>query len=166
VPVRFTSSSGRDLNTRFAVDDQIQTRCILSADDDIDISAAALEFGFQAWRMSRVPIVGYVPRRHRLNPQGDWAYDLSRPLQDLPYSMILVSRGRTCSFHPTYCARPLFPTGQTDMAFVDVALLDVYNDPMLHDQRNFVREIINCEDILLNFVGTIGEPSESFFSMS
>jgi hypothetical protein len=50
------------------------------------------------------------------------------------------------------------------MAFVDVALLDVYNDPMLHDQRNFVREIINCEDILLNFVGTIGEPSESFFS--
>jgi len=46
---------------------------------------------------------------------------------------------------------------QTDMAFVDVALLDVYNDPILEAQRRFVKKLTNCEDILLNFVGTIGE---------
>jgi len=91
VPVKFLSSPGRDLNTRFLVDSHIKTRCILSADDDIDISPEALEFGFQAWRMSKSPIVGYVPRRHRFDRQGDWAYDLTRVSDDLPYSMILVS---------------------------------------------------------------------------
>jgi hypothetical protein len=91
VPVKFVSLPGRDLNSRFIPELDLKTRCILSADDDIKISPAALEFGFQAWRMSTAPIVGYVPRRHILDKQGDWAYDFYRFGSDLPYSMILAS---------------------------------------------------------------------------
>jgi hypothetical protein len=42
------------------------------------------------------------------------------------------------------------------MAFVDVALLDVYNSDIVIDQRQLVKDLLNCEDILLNFVGSIG----------
>jgi hypothetical protein len=46
---------------------------------------------------------------------------------------------------------------QTNAAFLDVALLDVYNSDVNEVPRGMVQEWLNCEDILLNFVGTTSE---------
>jgi hypothetical protein len=64
----------------------------LSADDDIEVSPEALEFGFQVWQSARSsPVIGFVPRRHGVGEDGHWVYDLSKATSDTVYSIILVS---------------------------------------------------------------------------
>jgi len=129
IPVKFIESPGRDLNSRFIPQEPLTTRCIYSADDDLIVPPAAIEFAFQTWRMTTAPIVGFNARARIIDEYDDWRYEVDN--KTIPYAMIL-----------------------TNAAFLDVALLDVYNGDLNEAPRVMVQEWLNCEDILLNFVGT------------
>jgi len=129
VPVTYVMSPGRDLNSRFIPPVTLQTRCIYAADDDLFLPASAVEFGFHAWRMSNAPLVGYSSRMVKKGKNGEWLYNYKD--KKGAYSLIL-----------------------TNHAFMDVALLDAYNSPPNAKPRDIVQTRLNCEDILMNFIGT------------
>lgn len=122
----------------------MKTRAILFVDDDILISAQAVEFAFRAWQRfgRREPyqsIVGFSRRLHRIqessrDSDGDGGgrivyYVFSSSASGANYSMVL-----------------------TDSAFLGADLVDLFwsNDRRMRLARKYVDDHMNCEDILMN----------------
>lgn len=105
---------------------------MLLSDDDVFYRPADLEFVFQTWRrFGRDRVTGALARCARVSPSGSWEYTFCEGTAGR-YAMVL-----------------------TNLAFVDVDLLDAYNVegfPPVDAMRGHVDAHMNCEDIALNFV--------------
>lgn len=124
-----------NLNTRFQPLDDLATQAIFSVDDDVLIPCDTLKFAFTVWLSARDSMVGFVPRMHWLQSEGD---------SELPkytyggwwsvwwtgtYSMVL---SKCALFHRKY--------------------LDLYTNHMPAQIRDFVTRKRNCEDIAMSFL--------------
>lgn len=131
VAVRYRTPPRDSLNAKFWNDPSYRTRAVLLSDDDVFYRPRDLEFVFSMWRrFGRAQrITGALARCARVSPAGAWQYTFCSA--GAPYALVL-----------------------TNLAFVDVELLDAYHSPFapVKNMRAYVDEHFNCEDIALNFV--------------
>ncbi|CAJ0929409.1 unnamed protein product, partial [Mesorhabditis belari] len=125
VPVEFIKPNKNSLNNRFMPWDRINTEAVLSMDDDIDIRKDEIDLAFRIWRENRDRIVGF-PARFHAEFGDNLFYNSNKTCQ---YSMIL-----------------------TGYAFLNKAYLHMYSKMMHEDVRRHVDEVMNCEDIAMNFL--------------
>ncbi|KAK0418178.1 hypothetical protein QR680_013415 [Steinernema hermaphroditum] len=125
VPVEFVRAEKNSLNNRFIPYDQIHTEAVLSMDDDIDLKQHEIILAFRVWREQRDRIVGF-PARHHARYGEDMFYNSNHTCQ---FSMIL-----------------------TGAAFLHYNFLDAYTHHMPAVVRAKVDELMNCEDIAMNFL--------------
>ncbi|KAM0666664.1 hypothetical protein ACQRIU_004519 [Beauveria bassiana] len=130
VNVRYRKPTRDSLNEKLWNDPSYRTRAILLSDDDVFYRPADLTFVFDMWRrFGRARVTGALARCARVDAAGHWEYSQCHP--GGKYALVL-----------------------TNLAFVDVSVLDAYNsdfDPV-QEMRRYVDESRNCEDIALNFV--------------
>ncbi|KAM3467059.1 hypothetical protein NHJ6243_000456 [Beauveria neobassiana] len=130
VNVRYRKPTRDSLNEKLWNDPSYCTRAILLSDDDVFYRPADLTFVFDMWRrFGRARVTGALARCARVDAAGRWEYSQCHP--GGKYALVL-----------------------TNLAFVDVSVLDAYNsdfDPV-QEMRRYVDESRNCEDIALNFV--------------
>lgn len=101
----------------------------ISKDDDLHVSASAIEFMFRVWKsvgQRDHRIVGRVARLATRDPTGSLVY---RPYPQDTYNLVL-----------------------TGLAFMDKTMSQWYweDDPLLEEARKHVDVATNCEDILMN----------------
>uniref|UniRef100_A0A0M3IL84 Glycosyl transferase 64 domain-containing protein n=1 Tax=Ascaris lumbricoides TaxID=6252 RepID=A0A0M3IL84_ASCLU len=125
VPVHFVKASNNSLNNRFIPYDQIETEAVLSLDDDIDLKQHEIIFAFRVWREQRTKVVGF-PARHHARYGTEMFYNSNHTCQ---YSMIL-----------------------TGAAFIHKAYMYIYTYRMPEVIRAKVDELMNCEDLAMNFL--------------
>ncbi|TQV95632.1 hypothetical protein V2A60_000817 [Cordyceps javanica] len=130
VEVRYRKPSRNSPNEKLWNDPSYRTRAVLLSNDDVFYRPGDLEFVFDMWRrFGRDRVTGAIARCARIDPAGRWEYSLCRP--GGRYAMVL-----------------------TNLAFVDVSVLDAYNSEFgpIQKMRDHVDKSLNCEDIALNFV--------------
>ncbi|XP_018495594.1 exostosin-1a [Galendromus occidentalis] len=124
VPIRVSKTSDR-----FRPFEQIVTDAVLSLDEDVTLTTEEIDFAFLVWKQFRQQIVGYPARSHFWDERRSrWSYSSKWSNE---YSMVLTS---AAFYHSYYNA--LFTSLLT---------------PRLID---FVNQVQNCEDILMNFLVT------------
>ncbi|VDN05888.1 unnamed protein product [Thelazia callipaeda] len=125
VPVIFINSSVNSLNNRFLPYEEINTEAVLSLDDDIELRQHEIIFAFRVWREQRNKIVGFPARRHS-QKGNEILYDSNHTCQ---LSMIL-----------------------TGAAFIHKAYFYAYTYGMPQVIKEKVDELMNCEDLAMNFL--------------
>ena len=125
VPVQFVKATKNSLNNRFLPLDVIETEAVLSLDDDMDLKQFEIIFAFRVWRQDRRKIVGFPARYHARYGDGIF-YNSNHTCQ---LSMILTG---AAFIHKSYF-----------YAYT-------YNLPKVIHQK--IDEIMNCEDIAMNFL--------------
>ena len=137
VPVVHYLPDSHSLNDRFnppgsssTPDGSTLKGAVLTLDDDILIPCSLLMRGFSVW-LSEGGIVGFYPRTFTENSDGTRKYrGWSRVWYTGRYEMML-----------------------TKASFLDVNFLTKYtNEERFGRAREYVDEVHNCEDILMNFV--------------
>ncbi|RDD47513.1 Exostosin-like 3 [Trichoplax sp. H2] len=141
IPIYVFKSKRNSLNDRFFPFNAVETEAVLSLDDDVDLNADEIDFAFRrvfaisnklflfesVWRESRDRIVGFPARHHTWNKLTNrWSYDSNKTCQ---LSMVL-----------------------TGAAFIHKYYLFLYTFTMPEGIRRRVDEIMNCEDIAMNFL--------------
>ena len=130
-PFRVLKTSHNALSNRFFPFDAIETECVLSLDDDIDmLTVDELEFGYATWREFPDRIVGFPPRTHFRDENGVYRYD---SVWTNNVSMVLTG----AAFYHEYWHHVY--TAAADKSFKDI--------------KEFVDRHMNCEDIAFNFLG-------------
>ncbi|KAI3866947.1 hypothetical protein MKX03_021990 [Papaver bracteatum] len=128
-PISLLLQSTDSLNSRFLPRPEITTRSIAICDDDIEIDTKSFEFAFQIWESNRDKLIGFFPRSHDLDLSlKTWIYTV----HSYKYSIMLTK----------------FMIMKTDY-------LEKYScsaDSKMTLLRDYVDEMKNCEDILMNFV--------------
>jgi len=115
------------LNNRFLPFGDIETECVLSIDDDAHLRHDEIIFGFRVWRENRDRVVGFPGRFHALDlNHGGWLYNSNYSCE---LSMVL-----------------------TGAAFYHKIYSYLYTYEMPEAIRNKVDELMNCEDIAMNFL--------------
>ncbi|KAM3450639.1 hypothetical protein MY3296_005910 [Beauveria thailandica] len=130
VNVRYRKPHRDSLNEKLWNDPSYRTRAILLSDDDVFYRPTDLTFVFDMWRrFGRARVTGALARCARVDADGHWEYSLCQP--GGKYALVL-----------------------TNLAFVDVSVLDAYNSDFgpVQEMRKYVDQSLNCEDIALNFV--------------
>ncbi|EPB68027.1 EXTL2, alpha-1,4-N-acetylhexosaminyltransferase [Ancylostoma ceylanicum] len=125
VPVEFIKVTTNSLNNRFVPWDRITTEAVLSLDDDIDLKQHEIVFAFRVWRENRHRIVGF-PARHHARYDDQMYYNSNHTCQ---LSIIL-----------------------TGAAFLHKSYLHAYTHQMPEAIRRHVDDVMNCEDIAMNFL--------------
>ena len=129
VPVWFAPQRVNSMNNRFRRDPRIQTACIVNMDDDWNMPHSVLTYAVRLWYHSfRTQVVGVkkLGRLHGLADDGSLLYltNASAPLSlALPSGMV---------YHRRY--------------------MDAYTLGAPRDARELVDELVNCDDLLFNFV--------------
>ncbi|CDW52789.1 exostosin 3 [Trichuris trichiura] len=113
------------LNNRFLPFAEIETEAILSIDDDVQLRHDEIIFAFRAWRESRRRIVGFPGRFHSWT-NHTWYYNSSHSCE---LSMVL-----------------------TGAAFIHKHYFYLYTYWMPQAIRDIVDEVMNCEDVAMNFL--------------
>ncbi|CAG7824964.1 unnamed protein product [Allacma fusca] len=127
VPIHVVRTEKNSLNNRFLPFDVIETEAILSIDDDAHLRHDEIVFGFRVWRENRDRIVGFPGRFHAWDLNyGGWLYNSNYSCE---LSMVL-----------------------TGAAFYHKIYSYLYTYEMPHAIRDKVDELMNCEDIALNFL--------------
>ncbi|EDV21339.1 uncharacterized protein TRIADDRAFT_50846 [Trichoplax adhaerens] len=127
IPIYVFKSKRNSLNDRFFPFNAVETEAVLSLDDDVDLNADEIDFAFRVWRESRDRIVGFPARHHTWSKLTNrWSYDSNKTCQ---LSMVL-----------------------TGAAFIHKYYLFLYTFTMPEGIRRRVDEIMNCEDIAMNFL--------------
>ncbi|CAK9290510.1 unnamed protein product [Gordionus sp. m RMFG-2023] len=127
VPILIVKTNKNSLNNRFIPYDVIQTDAVLSLDDDLSLRHDEIIFAFRVWRESRDRIVGFPARHHAWNSTSKrWHYKSNHSCE---YSMVL-----------------------TGAAFIHQYYFYKYSYEMPAVIKNRVDEIMNCEDIAMNFL--------------
>jgi glucuronyl/N-acetylglucosaminyl transferase EXT1 len=124
-PIEVYRMESNSLQNRFLPFPSIRTNAILSLDDDVQLDAREIEFGFEVWSRNRERLVGWPSRRH-LWTEGHWEYDSNIGGS---YSMILTG---AAFFHRKY--------------------LELYATSLPKRVYDFVDLHKNCEDIAFNFL--------------
>ncbi|RCN36728.1 EXTL2, alpha-1,4-N-acetylhexosaminyltransferase [Ancylostoma caninum] len=122
---RFIKVTTNSLNNRFVPWDRITTEAVLSLDDDIDLKQHEIVFAFRVWRENRHRIVGF-PARHHARYDDQMYYNSNHTCQ---LSIIL-----------------------TGAAFLHKSYLHAYTHQMPEAIRHHVDDVMNCEDIAMNFL--------------
>ncbi|CAG0913774.1 unnamed protein product [Notodromas monacha] len=127
VPIEVVVADRNSLNNRFVPYSCIETDAVLSLDDDAYLRHDEIVFAFRVWREARDRIVGFPGRFHAWDSSAlDWAYNSNYSCE---LSMVL-----------------------TGAAFVHKYYLYQYTYWMPAVIRHKVDELLNCEDIAMNFL--------------
>ncbi|KAI3977829.1 hypothetical protein MKX01_036669 [Papaver californicum] len=128
-PISLLLQSTDSLNSRFLPRPEITTRSIVICDDDIEIDSKSFEFAFKIWESNRDKLIGFFPRSHDLDlALKTWIYTV----HSYKYSIMLTK----------------FMIMKTDY----LGKYSCSGDSKITMMRDFVDEMKNCEDILMNFV--------------
>jgi hypothetical protein len=112
-----------NLNNRFLPwNEFISTDCVLSLDDDVQLTHDEIETGFRTWKEHRARLVGFIARSHN---------------------------SQTLSYESTSCSYSMILTGA---AFIHRWYFDFYTSIMSEQIRAYVQLHMNCEDIAMNFL--------------
>lgn len=125
VPVHFVKAQKNSLNNRFLPLDLIETECVLSLDDDMDLRQDEIVFAFRVWIEHRTRIVGF-PARYHARYDNEMFYNSNHTCQ---YSMIL-----------------------TGAAFIHKSYFYAYTYMLPEIIHKKIDEVMNCEDIAMNFL--------------
>lgn len=126
-PVNVIRTSSNKLSNRFFPYKEIETEAVLAIDDDIVmLTADEIEFGYQAWREFPDRLVGFPPRLHLWDENGNLRYE-SEWKNDI--SIVL-----------------------TGAAFYHKYYNYLYWNRMPAGVKDFVDSHMNCEDIAMNFL--------------
>ncbi|XP_039253764.2 exostosin-like 3 [Styela clava] len=115
------------LNNRFLPFSEIDTDAVLSIDDDAHLRHDEILFGFRSWRECRERIVGFPGRYH--------AWDISE---------------NKWKYNADYCCE--LSMVLTGAAFFHKYYMYMYSYWMPQEIRDKVDELMNCEDIAMNFL--------------
>jgi len=127
VPIDVVQGENNSLNNRFLPLSAIQTEAILSVDDDSHLRHDEIIFGFRVWREHRDRLVGFPGRFHAWDSNHTtWNYNSNYSCQ---LSMVLTG----AAFHHKYYSY-------------------LYTHTMPQAIRNMVDELMNCEDLAMNFL--------------
>ncbi|VDP79759.1 unnamed protein product [Echinostoma caproni] len=127
VPIKVVHMHNNSLNNRFLPHDVIETDCILSVDDDIQLRHDEIVFGFRIWRENRDRLVGFPARAHFWNATTrEWYYNSDYTCE---FSMVLTGAS---FFHKYYTY--------------------AYTWEMPSQIREMVDRHFNCEDLAMNFL--------------
>ena len=127
VPIKVIKTKQNSLNNRFLPYDLIETEAILSLDDDIRLTHHEILYGFEVWRENKHRLVGYPAKFHSWNEQT-WKWNYNSTLS-CEASMVL-----------------------TGAAFYHKYYSYAYSQYMSQSIRDKVDELMNCEDIAMNFL--------------
>lgn len=127
-PVILRSYANDSVMNRFLPYNDVDTACILSMDDDLRVSDAALREGFETWKAHPMQMVGLSPRALTCTHDEQLQYIWQRPILWMTgYHFVL-----------------------TNFAFFHISLMrQVWQMPPQTIQ--WVREHNNCEDILFAY---------------
>ena len=130
-PLKVIQTSGNRLSNRFHPYAEIETECVLSMDDDINMMTTdELEFAYQVWREFPDRVVGFPSRTHvHDNSSGHYKYE-SEWVNDI--SMVLTG----VAFYHKYWHY----------------LYTAATSPEQRQIKDWVDEHINCEDIAFNMM--------------
>ncbi|CAG0921307.1 unnamed protein product [Notodromas monacha] len=121
------------LNNRFIPFTTIETEAVLTVDEDVQINHEDILFGFRVWQEAKERMVGFVPRQHSWGAGKDkWVYrfkDLNKDFYSAAFSLAL-----------------------TGGVFVHKYYLYLYAYNMSPEILNKNDDIINCEDIAMNYL--------------
>jgi len=132
VPIRIRVEGLNSMNNRFRPDPDIKNRAVLMLDDDIILPCADLERGFANWREHPERITGYFPRLLEGDP---------------PQYQCIWS-----------CEKYTYDKGQYNIVLAGAAFMDkdsvfeLYSSPMNKKGREYVDQVFNCDDLLLNYL--------------
>jgi hypothetical protein len=156
VPLHVVSAGKNSLNNRFLPFDLIETEAILSLDDDVHLTHAEIVLAFRfaliynifvalvftrIWRENRDRIVGF-PARYTSYNDGMWTYNSNHTCQ---LSMVLT--GAAFVHTVRACARGCIGY----ISGVQYYLYE-YTHHMPVAIRDKVDELMNCEDLAMNFL--------------
>ncbi|KAG1676608.1 Exostosin-2 [Nymphon striatum] len=127
-PLKVIRTPENKLSNRFYPYDEIETQAIMSIDDDIVMMTSdEIEFAYHVWREFPDRIVGFPSRVHLWDSKTQkWKYE-SEWTNEI--SMVL-----------------------TGIAFYHKYYSYAYTTSMPGNIKNWVDEIMNCEDIAMNFL--------------
>ncbi|KAK9097691.1 hypothetical protein Syun_024736 [Stephania yunnanensis] len=129
-PITVLRQSTASLNSRFLPRPQIATSAVAICDDDVEIDSESVEFAFKIWS-SQAPnnLVGFFARSHDLDlEKKTWIYTVHPD----KYSIVLTK----------------FMIMNTDYLYK----YSCEGAESMAKARALVDEMVNCEDILMNFV--------------
>lgn len=144
------------LNNRFVPWDAIETEAVLSLDDDARLRHDELIFAFRVWRENRDRIVGFPGRFHAFDPMTRQVNSLLsvfrclRHIQEIIDSDSFFCLCREWNYNSNHsCELSMVLTGA---AFFHKFYMHEYTHRMPAEIRQTVDELLNCEDIALNFL--------------
>jgi len=127
VPISVVKVEKNSLNNRFLPFEDIQTEAILSVDDDSHLRHDEIIFGFRVWREHRDRLVGFPGRFHAWDANAtNWNYNSNYSCE---LSMVL-----------------------TGAAFYHKYYSYLYSYSMPEAIRDMVDDLMNCEDLAMNFL--------------
>jgi len=127
VPIEVVKVEKNSLNNRFLPFSAIQTDAVLSVDDDSHLRHDEIIFGFRVWRENRDRLVGFPGRFHSWDKNHtSWNYNSNYSCE---LSMVL-----------------------TGAAFYHKYYNYLYTNSMPDPIRLMVDELMNCEDLAMNFL--------------
>ncbi|KAK9478342.1 glycosyl transferase family 64 domain-containing protein [Lipomyces japonicus] len=126
------------LNNRFNPVKELRTGAVLISDDDVWTPIEDIDLAFEAWQRQPDSLVGFAPRADCYDHNSEtikycWAYRMSPPR----YSIIL-----------------------TKLMFMDANFLFLWRCGLPDNILKYVDDLINCEDIAMNFLisGVTNQP--------
>ncbi|ELU10993.1 hypothetical protein CAPTEDRAFT_157657 [Capitella teleta] len=127
-PLKVVQTRHNKLSNRFYPYDEIETEAILALDDDIlMLTSDEVEFGYEVWREFPDRLVGFPSRVHLWdNSTHKWRYESE---WTSAISMVLTG----AAFHHKYYSY-------------------VYTNSLPGNIKTWVDDMINCEDIAMNFL--------------
>jgi len=127
VPIHVVKVEKNSLNNRFLPFSVIETEAVLSVDDDSHLRHDEIIFGFRVWREHRDRLVGFPGRFHAWDANhSSWNYNSNYSCE---LSMVL-----------------------TGAAFYHKYYNYLYSYSMPEPIRLMVDEMMNCEDLAMNFL--------------
>ena len=136
VPLHVVSTARNSLNNRFLPLALIETEAVLSLDDDVHLTHAEIILAFRVWRENRDRLVGF-PARYASYVDGHWYYNSNHTCE---LSMVLTG----AAFMHSVSSRAI----GTSLQYY----LYEYTHHMPQAIRDKVDELMNCEDLAMNFL--------------
>ena len=145
---RFYFPTINSINNRFMVPD-VTTQCIYQIDDEWYMTKPNFQLGYQLWLNNPMKLIGQLPRKikyeYNETDGSEKAYYISKGYDSFNYNRLIGSIHK-------YGYNVLLPGGGI---FFHKLYMDLYSnvsDNNIIRARNFINNITNCEDLLLNFL--------------
>lgn len=116
--IHFEVHDSNSLNHRFNVTSPMNTDGVFSTDDDLEISCADLQFGFETWQSSQTTMVGFSPRLVMRYPDTErfWYRSWRVVRWNGVYNVILT---KCCFLHKKHLQTYVEKTPLSVLAYID-----------------------------------------------